>query len=294
MANLLIVTGLSGSGKSTALNALEDVGWFCMDNLPVVLLPKVLELAESQEPIDRLAVGVDARERQFLDDVEQVVARLREEGVNVKIIYIDANTDELITRYSATRRRHPVGSADLSLRESIEEERRILAQIRENADLIIDTSQLNVHELKHRLQSEFAEGLDSEMRLRFVSFGFKHGITPEADLVFDVRFIQNPYFEERLKALDGTSEVVADYIFEQGAAQQFLSMVVSLLEFLLPRYVESGKAYLTVAIGCTGGQHRSVAMVERIARILGDDGWSSTVAHRESHRWPAAEPRSNG
>jgi UPF0042 nucleotide-binding protein len=294
MANLLIVTGLSGSGKSTALNALEDVGWFCMDNLPVVLLPKVLELAESQEPIDRLAVGVDARERQFLDDVEQVVARLRDEGVNVKIIYIDANTEELIARYSATRRRHPVGSADLSLRESIEEERRILTQIRENADLIIDTSQLNVHELKHRLQSEFAEGLDSEMRLRFVSFGFKHGITPEADLVFDVRFIQNPYFEERLKALDGTSEVVADYIFDQGAAQQFLSMVVSLLEFLLPRYVESGKAYLTVAIGCTGGQHRSVAMVEKIAGILSDDGWSSTVAHRESHRWPAAEPRTNG
>lgn len=293
MASLLIVTGISGSGKSTALNALEDLGWFCMDNLPVVLLPKVLELADVQEPIDRLAVGVDARERQFLGDVRSIVARLRADGVKLNILYVDANTEELIARYSATRRRHPIGSPDASLRESIDTERELLAPMREQADLVIDSSNMNVHELKYRVQEEFAGDLDVEMRLRFVSFGFKHGITPEADLVFDVRFLTNPYFQDSLQNLTGQNERVSEYIFGQEAAQSFVEMVVSLLRFLLPRYVDSGKAYLTVAIGCTGGQHRSVAMVEEIARILRGEGWNSTVAHRESHRWPASEQPSD-
>lgn len=288
MPSVVIVTGLSGGGKSTALNALEDLGFFTMDNLPVILLPKVLELAGTQEPIERIAVGIDARERAFIRDAGNVIDRLKNEGARVHVVFVDADNDVLIKRYSQTRRPHPLsGHQDLS--SAILAEREILGELRERADLLINTSKLKVPELQRLIHENFQEGSDSKMKLRMVSFGFKHGITPEADLLFDVRFLRNPYFEPELKDLTGIDSAVSSFVLEQESAEKFRAMIRDLLEFLLPKYEEAGKSYLTVAIGCTGGQHRSVAMVEAIAKDLTLDGWTPTVAHREMHRWPGKD-----
>lgn len=285
MASVVLVTGLSGAGKSTVLNALEDLGYFTMDNLPMVLLPKVLELAGTQEPIERVAVGVDAREPAFVQDAGTVLERMREEGIRVRVVFVDADDDVLLQRYNETRRRHPLGH-DGDLQQAIRREREILSSLRERADLLLNTTKLRVGELQREIQNAFAEGVDNRMRLRLVSFGFKHGITPEADLVFDVRFLQNPFFEPALRDQNGLSEDVRRYVLEQESAQRFHAMIRELLTFLLPRYDESGKTYLTVAIGCTGGQHRSVAIVETLAEDLRNSGWTLNVAHRETHRWP--------
>lgn len=285
MASVVLVTGLSGAGKSTVLNALEDLGYFTMDNLPMVLLPKVLELAGTQEPIERVAVGVDAREPAFVQDAGTVLERMRDEGVRVRVVFVDADDDILLQRYNETRRRHPLGH-DGDLQQAIRREREILSALRERADLLLDTSRLRVGELQREVQDAFSEGVDNRMRLRLVSFGFKHGITPEADLVFDVRFLKNPFFEPALRDQSGLADEVRSYVLEQESAQRFHAMIRELLTFLLPRYDESGKAYLTVAIGCTGGQHRSVAIVEALAADLRDNGWTLNVAHRETHRWP--------
>ncbi len=291
MPNVVIVTGLSGSGKTSALNALEDMGWFAIDNLPVTLLPKVLELAGGQEPMSRVAVGVDARDHRNIDEAGAVIDRLREAGTVVDVVFLDASDDVLIQRFSTTRRRHPLDQTG-DLRDALARERTILQDMRARSDLLINTSTSTVHDIKRRMREEFADDKSSRMRLRFVSFGFKHGITPEADLVFDVRFIRNPFFEEDLRQLNGMDERVADFVLDQDGAQAFLDMVTELLRFLIPRYAFSGKSYLTVAIGCTGGQHRSVCMIEELARRLRPEGWPQVVAHRENHRWP--QPESNG
>lgn len=291
MASVVIVTGLSGAGKSTVLNVLEDLGVFSMDNLPVVLLPKVLELAGGQEPIDQIAVGIDAREPWFLKDAGEVIARMREEGTRVQIVFVDASDEVLLQRYNETRRKHPLAK-DGNLRAAIQKERQILEDIRQEADYFLDTTTTKVPDLQRAVRDVFGKELDGRMHLRIVSFGFKHGITPEADLVFDVRFIKNPYFESELRAKSGLDPDVKQYVLTQESSLQFRQMLRQLLVFLLPRYEETGRAYLTVAIGCTGGQHRSVAMVEALAEDLRHDGWSSTIAHRENHRWPNQEPRS--
>lgn len=290
MTSVLIVTGLSGAGKSTVLHALEDLGWFSMDNLPAPLLPRVLELAGTQEPIDRVAVGIDARDQSFIADASDVVDRLRSSGIALQVLYVDANDEALIQRFSATRRRHPLDGQG-ALASAISAERRVLAAMRARADMLIDTSELHVSELQQLIRDSFSGGLDTRMRIRLVSFGFKHGITPEADLVFDVRFLTNPFLEPELRDRNGLDEDVRSYVQRQDSAQRFRAMVLELLRFLLPRYEESGKAYLTVAIGCTGGQHRSVAMVESLAEELREEGWKPTVAHRETHRWPNEEQR---
>lgn len=290
MTSVLIVTGLSGAGKSTVLHALEDLGWFSMDNLPAPLLPRVLELAGTQEPIDRVAVGIDARDQSFIAGAGDVVDRLRSSGIALQVLYVDANDEALIQRFSATRRRHPLDGQG-ALASAISAERRVLAAMRARADMLIDTSELHVSELQQLIRESFSGGLDARMRIRLVSFGFKHGITPEADLVFDVRFLTNPFLEPELRDRNGLDEDVRSYVQRQDSAQRFRAMVLELLRFLLPRYEESGKAYLTVAIGCTGGQHRSVAMVESLAEELREEGWKPTVAHRETHRWPNEEQR---
>lgn len=262
-----------------------------MDNLPVVLLPKVLELAGGQEPIDQIAVGIDAREPWFLKDAGEVIARMREEGTRVQIVFVDASDEVLLQRYNETRRKHPLAK-DGNLRAAIQKERQILEDIRQEADYFLDTTTTKVPDLQRTVRDVFGKELDGRMHLRIVSFGFKHGITPEADLVFDVRFIKNPYFESELRAKSGLDPDVKQYVLTQESSLQFRQMLRQLLVFLLPRYEETGRAYLTVAIGCTGGQHRSVAMVEALAEDLRQDGWSSTIAHRENHRWPNQEPRS--
>jgi len=289
MPSVVIVTGLSGAGKSTVLNALEDLGYFSMDNLPVVLLPKVLELAGTQEPIERIAVGIDAREPAFILDAQAIITRLQEEGTRVRVVFVDADDDILLQRYNETRRRHPL-SRDGDLRQAIARERELLASLQSLADLMLNTTGFRVADLRRLVQEAFSEGLDGRMRVRLVSFGFKHGITPEADLVFDVRFLNNPFFEAELREKNGQQPEVRDFVLQQDSAKRFRQMVHELLNFLLPRYEDSGKAYLTVAIGCTGGQHRSVAVIEALANDLRDDGWILTVAHRETHRWPKQEP----
>lgn len=289
MASVVIVTGLSGAGKSTVLNVLEDLGVFSMDNLPVVLLPKVLELARGQEPIERVAVGIDAREPLFLKDAGEVIERLREQGTLVQIVFVDANDDVLLKRYSETRRKHPLAH-DGNVRKAIQKERELLAAIRQEADYLLNTSTTQVADLQRTIRDVFTQEIDEHMHLRMVSFGFKHGITPEADLVFDVRFIKNPYFEPQLRDKTGTHPDVRSYVLNQDSSIAFRRMVRQLLNFLLPRYEDTGRAYLTVAIGCTGGQHRSVAMVEALAKDLQEDGWSPTIAHRENHRWPTKDP----
>lgn len=290
MTSVLIVTGLSGAGKSTVLHALEDLGWFSMDNLPAPLLPRVLELAGTQEPIDRVAVGIDARDQSFIAGAGDVIDRLRSSGIALQVLYVDANDEALIQRFSATRRRHPLDGQG-ALASAISAERQVLAAMRARADMLIDTSELHVSELQQLIRESFSGGLDVRMRIRLVSFGFKHGITPEADLVFDVRFLTNPFLEPELRDRNGLDDDVRSYVQQQDSAQRFRAMVLELLRFLLPRYEESGKAYLTVAIGCTGGQHRSVAMVESLAEELRTEGWKPTVAHREAHRWPNEEQR---
>lgn len=285
MASVVLVTGLSGAGKSTVLNVLEDLGFFSMDNLPVVLLPKVLELAGGQEPIDRIAVGIDAREPQFIQDAGEVIARLREDGTRVDIVFVDAEDRVLLKRYNETRRKHPLESGE-GVQHAILKERKILDSLRQEASYLLDTSTTKVPELQRLVRETFGRELDGRMHLRIVSFGFKHGITPEADLVFDVRFIRNPFFEVSLRSRTGMDDAVRAYVLEQDGAAQFRAMLLELLGFLLPRYESTGRAYLTVAIGCTGGQHRSVAMVEALAKDLRDDGWTLTLAHRENHRWP--------
>src|SRR5690554_3017825 len=289
MPSVVIVTGLSGAGKSTVLNALEDLGYFSMDNLPVVLLPKVLELAGTQEPIERIAVGIDAREPAFILDAQAIITRLQEEGTRVRVVFVDADDDILLQRYNETRRRHPL-SRDGDLRQAIARERELLASLQSLADLMLNTTGFRVADLRRLVQEAFSEGLDGRMRVRLVSFGFKHGITPEADLVFDVRFLNNPFFEAELREKNGQQPEVRDFVLQQDSAKRFRQMVHELWNFLLPRYEDSGKAYLTVAIGCTGGQHRSVAVIEALANDLRDDGWILTVAHRETHRWPKQEP----
>lgn len=289
MPSVVIVTGLSGAGKSTVLNALEDLGHFTMDNLPVVLLPKVLELAGTQEPIDRIAVGIDAREPAFIQDAGAIITRLQDEGTRVRVVFVDADDDILLQRYNETRRRHPLERGG-DIPAAITKERALLASLRELADLLLNTSHFRVAELQRLVREAFSEGLDGRMRLRMVSFGFKHGITPEADLVFDVRFLTNPFFEPALRDQTGQDDEVRGFVLHQDSAQRFRTMLHELLSFLLPRYEDSGRAYLTVAIGCTGGQHRSVAMVEALASDLRQDGWTLTVAHRETHRWPKQEP----
>ena len=285
MTGVVIITGLSGSGKSTVLNAFEDLGWFCMDNLPVVLLPKVLELAGGQEPIERVAVGVDARERTFIREAGEVVDRLREGGASVQVVYIDAQDDVLVQRFSATRRRHPIDAGAGPLTDAIDRERQLLEALRERADAVIDTTRLNVNELKQRIRDQFGDESDQRMSIRIVSFGFKHGITPEADLVFDVRFLDNPFFQPDLKDRSGLDHDVQRYVLDQDDAIAFRTMLSDLLRFLLPRYEASGKTYLTIAIGCTGGQHRSVAIATDLAKTLERDRWRPIVAHREQHRW---------
>lgn len=293
MPSVVLVTGLSGAGKSTVLNTLEDLGYFSMDNLPVVLLPKVLELAGTQEPIERIAVGIDAREPAFIHDAGAVVDRLQDEGTRVRVVFVDADDDVLLQRYSETRRRHPlVRQGDIP--QAIQRERAILQALRERADLLVDTSTLRVADLQTLVRQAFSEGLDGRMNVRLVSFGFKHGITPEADLVFDVRFLANPFFVQELRDRTGKDDEVKDFVLGQDSAKKFQAMLIELLRFLLPRYEDSGKAYLTVAIGCTGGQHRSVAMVQALAHALSTLGWAPTVAHREAHRWPNEDRKRHG
>jgi len=266
--SVLLVTGQSGSGKSTALRALEDRGHFCIDNLPATLVEQLVEVFRSEGAVDRLALGMDVRDRRFVTLAPALLARLREGTTPLRVLFLDAREEAIIRRYSETRRKHPLDSG-CGLRHAVAREREILAPLRELADETIDTSVMSPHELRARI-IEHVGGLDegTTLRVAFMSFGFKYGLPLEADLVLDVRFLPNPYFEPAMRERSGLDEDVAAYALAAPEAQAFLEHVTKFLSFVIPEYQREGKRYLTVAVGCTGGRHRSVAVVRELAKRL--------------------------
>lgn len=267
--HIVIITGMSGSGKSTAIRALEDAGFFCIDNLPVLLLPKLTELAGSGQ-IERMALVVDVREGIFLKEAPRVLDEVRRAGHQVEVLFLDSSDDSLIRRFSETRRRHPLAPSG-TVADGIAAEREELRDLRELADQVIDSSALNVHDLKRMVQARFSPEPATGPSLSVMSFGYRHGVPPQADLVLDVRFLPNPYFVPELKGLTGKNPRVAGYVLEREETQQFLEKVVDLCRFLFPRYQKEGKAYLTVALGCTGGKHRSVAIAAELTKRLQEE-----------------------
>jgi len=283
---VVIVTGLSGSGKSTAIRVLEDLGFYCIDNLPVVLTPKFIELCQnSEEQISRVALGVDLRERGFLADYPAVLDDIRRAGHRVEILYLDAADDVLVRRFSETRRPHPLAEGT-NVAAGIRREREKLADLKGMADRIIDTSAYTVHQLRDELRSLLGvvAGSEEAMRVFLVSFGYKYGLPSDTDMVLDVRFLPNPFFVDELRPLDGTDTAVARYVLDRGETRRFLEHAMTFLDFALPLYEREGKRYLTIGIGCTGGRHRSVAIVGELERRLAGRGYPVAAQHRDVER----------
>ncbi len=279
---VVILTGVSGSGKSTALRALEDVGFYCVDNLPVVFLEKLLELSgHTAGEVSRIALVVDAREPRFLSDAPQAIEQVRQKGNDVQVLFLDASDESLVRRYSETRRRHPLAGEGGTVPDGIATERRALADLKALADEVIDTTTLNVHELKRLVTRRFAAGDGARLGITLVSFGFRFGIPTHADMVLDVRFLPNPFFIPELKPHPGTDPRVAGYVLGQPDAKAFLERLTDMLGFLLPRYRAEGKSYLTIAVGCTGGKHRSVALAASLAERLEAGGQPVRLWHRD-------------
>jgi UPF0042 nucleotide-binding protein len=282
VADILLIAGLSGAGRSQAADDLEDLGWFVVDNMPIALIEKVVVLAAVGDD-SKLALVVGAAAHQT--DAVVIVQRLREAGHRVRIFFLDASTPELVRRYGATKRKHPLASRFSSVEEAIQEERSILETVKGAADLVIDTSGLNIHQLKAQIVELFAPTGDRDvMQLSLVSFGFKHGIPLDVDMVWDVRFLPNPHWEEHLRELSGLDDAVSTFTIEQPLAQQFLEKAEGMLQFLLPAYQSEGRSYLTIAVGCTGGRHRSVAVTEAIGAWLASNGHHPRITHRDIFR----------
>ena len=279
---VVILTGVSGSGKSTALRALEDAGFYCVDNLPIVFLDKLLELSgHTAGEVSRIALVVDAREGRFLADAPRLIQEVRQKGNDVQVLFLDASDDSLVRRYSETRRRHPLSGEGGSVPDGISAERRALADLKAIADEVVDTTTLNVHELKRLVARRFVAGGGARLGVTIVSFGFRFGIPTHADMVLDVRFLPNPFFIPELKPFPGTDPRVAEFVLGQPDAKAFLERVGDLFAFLLPRYRTEGKSYLTITIGCTGGKHRSVALAGALAERLEAAGQPVRLWHRD-------------
>jgi len=283
--SFVFITGLSGAGKSYAIKSFEDMGYFCVDNLPTTLIPTFADLiARSGQTIRRVALGVDVREGEYLPHLLEALRELKARGHAVEVLFLEAGEEALVRRYHETRRRHPLASEGNVL-EGIRIERRAMSHLREIADRIVDTSTLTVHQLKELLLELYVTpkarlGLATSL----VSFGFKHGVPFDADLVFDVRFLPNPHFVPGLRPLDGRDARVRAFVLDNDEARTLMGHLQGFLEFLLPQYEREGKAYLTVAVGCTGGRHRSVTLVEELRRLLEELGYAPTVVHRDLDR----------
>lgn len=276
-----MIAGLSGAGRSSAADNLEDVGWFVIDNLPAPLFPKFLELtAGSGSQVDRVALVVGTGPYQ--GEVVRAIGDLRATGARVRVLFLEASTDILVRRYEATRRRHPQGAGGESLAEAIEGERVVLEAVKAEADVVVDTSELNVHQLRSRVVELFgSESPEHGMQLSVVSFGYKHGLPLDVDLVFDCRFLPNPHWVDKLRPLTGLDPAVRDYVVDTELARDFLLELKRLLMLLIPAYENEGKAYLAIAVGCTGGRHRSVAIAEELTAGLTRHGQLVSVSHRD-------------
>ena len=302
---VILISGLSGSGKTTAIKALEDIGFYCVDNLPILLLPKFIELCEqSSGKIPKVAVVEDIRGtvsyptweesevgqggKDFLEDSRRVIQNLRKEGYTIEILFLESSDPILMRRFSETRRQHPLAVRG-SIGEGIRLERERLQGIRDMANQVIDTSHFNVHQLKERIQRYAQEGSDSgQMTVTLLSFGYSFGVPFEADLLLDVRFLPNPYFIEELKRLKGEDPKVTKYVLQWEETKEFLLHVLEFFRFLLPLYIREGKSHLTIAVGCTGGRHRSIVIVNRLAEMLRDEwmkrGIFLSVRHRDAEK----------
>jgi UPF0042 nucleotide-binding protein len=285
MVAFVVITGLSGAGKSFAIKCFEDIGYFCVDNLPTTLIPTFAELtARSTRDIRNVALGIDVREGEYLPHLVEALGELRRREYPVEVLFLEASDESLVRRYHESRRKHPL-AGDGNILDGIRAERKALAQFREIADRIIDTSSLTVHQFKELLIELYGTpktrpGLATSL----ISFGYKHGIPYDADLVFDVRFLPNPHFVDGLRTLDGRDPRVREFIFAHEESRQLVERLQELLRFLLPFYRREGKAYLTVAVGCTGGRHRSVTVVEALRQFLEALGLPPTVVHRDIDR----------
>ena len=278
--HVLVVTGMSGAGRSTAAKILEDLGYTVIDNLPPQLLQTAVEAHDIPEAHKHLSVVIDSRGGLPIDELRNAIIELEREGVLTRIVFLDAEDDVIVQRYEENRRPHPLGFDTIA--EAIEAEREMLQDLREMADVVVDTSELNVHELRDRITAQFSEDeMTRPMRVSVRSFGFKHGAPRDADLIFDVRFLPNPHWVEELRNLRGTDERVSTYVLDSEGAKEFVDRIDDLLGFLIPRFQSEGKSYLSIAIGCTGGHHRSVAMAEELEKRLTDHGVRAAVRHRD-------------
>ena len=279
---LLILTGMSGAGRSTVAHSLEDLGWYVVDNLPPSLLPALAKQSSDGE-LPALAVVVDVRGGKFFDDLNSALANLKNSGIKFRLLFLDASDQSLVARFESTRRPHPLQGGD-RISDGIDRERAKLHELRESADVVIDTSNLNVHQLAKRTSEIFAEGIIEGVRLNILSFGYKYGIPVDADLVLDCRFIPNPHWVPELRPLTGLDQAVSDRVFSNDGVTEFVGDYVKLIKDMLPGYIREGKKYLTIAIGCTGGKHRSVAISTEIAKQLSATGSELAVSAHAVHR----------
>jgi UPF0042 nucleotide-binding protein len=283
---LVILTGMSGSGKASALKAFEDLGYYSVDNLPLDLVPRFADLVRQSTEIDRAALVVDVREGIRLDEFPAILKKVRK-AIPTRVVFLEADENVLIRRFSETRRPHPLGRGEMVVK-SIRAERKRLDPIRNVADILLDTTRFNVHELRAHINAQFersgGEESDRNLTISSTSFGFKNGVPADADLVFDVRFLPNPHFVPEFRKLTGRHPKVAKYVRQFPQTQEFLDKTADMLEFLLPHYIKEGKSYLTVAFGCTGGQHRSVFIAEEMKKRLTQGGYRVRAAHRDMPR----------
>lgn len=291
--NLVIITGMSGAGKTVALQSFEDMGYFCVDNMPPSLLPKFWELIKESGKISKICLVIDLRSRDFFDELVDVIGGMDNTAfIQLRVIFLEASDSELVSRYKETRRSHPLQGTSGSILNGIQKERELLQNIRKQTSLVIDTTSLSPRELRETIMREFKIAGDLGFSVEVMSFGFKYGLPIDADMVMDVRFLPNPHYIDNLRPLTGLDQPVYDYVMAQPATEEFYSKFIALIEFTLPLYQEEGKSSVTIAIGCTGGQHRSIALAERIGADIKKLGFTTNIAHRDRLKRKATVNRS--